>query len=140
RMSLLGCFITGDLPRANAGLFQTASATAGAVFRWIGAGQKMPRRLRRASSCRLPSAVKAEGYGLAKAAIRVLPVELESKHLRRKNDLFGNDVGSAVALRNARREYVFEHNGIICERGRSVLLREVDRQSWNYSITRQHKS
>jgi hypothetical protein len=34
--------------------------------------------------------------------------------VRGKDDLFDNDVGSAVALRNVRREYVFEHNGIIC--------------------------
>ena len=65
---------------------------------------------------RLRNAVKAEGYGWARAAIRVLPKEPESKPSRGKDDLFGNDVGSVVALRNARREYVFEHNGIICER------------------------
>ena len=79
---------------------------------------------------RLRNAVKADAYGFASAAIRVLPNEGELKLGRGKDDLFGNDVGSIVALRNARRDYVSELNGRICERRRSGLLREGDRHIW----------
>src|SRR5262249_12411078 len=84
-------------------------------------------RLRSLSPC----AVKFEIDASAIAAIRVLPIEHELEPLRVEDDLFGNDVASAVALRNARRQCGVEHKCIICKGGRSFLLLKGDRHLWS---------